>query len=166
MSRITKSTKQLYTSLAIGAVLVGSMQSASAATNANTLTVTSSIPATCTIAAAAISFGVYTGAQIFQSGTISVQCPNSTPYNITMDSGLNGSTFGASYSMAFGTNKLGYSISNVALPSITSTWPTAPGVAGVGSGAMQNITVYGMLPAGQTGPVGNYSDTITMTITF
>ena len=40
------------------------------------------------------------------------------------------------------------------------------GLAYTGTGASQDLTVYGTLPGGQNVPVGSYSDTVVATITF
>jgi spore coat protein U-like protein len=37
---------------------------------------------------------------------------------------------------------------------------------GTGNGALQPLTVYGQLPAGQIVALGNYTDTITATVTY
>ncbi|KCZ59657.1 hypothetical protein HY30_13710 [Hyphomonas chukchiensis] len=39
-------------------------------------------------------------------------------------------------------------------------------VTGTGSGSVQDLTVYGRMPAGQGEPAGDYSDTVTATITY
>ena len=51
----------------------------------------------------------------------------------------------------------------------TTNWGNTVGtdtVAGTGSGAVQSLTVYGQIPAGQYLRPGNYADTITATITY
>jgi len=39
-------------------------------------------------------------------------------------------------------------------------------VSGTGTGAAQVLTVYGRIPANQTALIGNYTDTVTVTVTF
>ena len=53
---------------------------------------------------------------------------------------------------------------------LSTNWGNTVGtdtVAGVGTGLLTSLTVYGQVPAGQTGkPPGSYTDTITATITY
>jgi len=39
-------------------------------------------------------------------------------------------------------------------------------VAGTGTGAAQNLTVYGRIPASQFPGAGSYSDTVVVTLTY
>jgi spore coat protein U-like protein len=70
--------------------------------------------------------------------------------------------------MVSGGNTLNYSLFSNA--GRTTNWGNNIGtdtVAGTGTGALQTLTVYGRIPASQTtAPVGSYSDTITVTVTF
>ncbi len=54
-------------------------------------------------------------------------------------------------------------------PFAATIWGNTLGVdtvAGVGEGGTQSITVFGVLPAGQSVLPGGYADTITATVTF
>jgi spore coat protein U-like protein len=51
----------------------------------------------------------------------------------------------------------------------TVRWGNTPGTdtePGSGSGTMQNLTVYGRVPPQSTPAAGNYSDTVTVTVTY
>lgn len=51
----------------------------------------------------------------------------------------------------------------------TLTWGNTIGTnthAAVGTGTMVTKDVYGQIPALQTAPTGNYSDTVMITVTF
>lgn len=100
--------------------------------------------------------------------TLQVQCTNSTPYNVGLNQGANGSsvttrqmkgsTTGASISYALYTDS-----------AHTSNWGNTIGtdtVAATGSGAAQTYTVYGQVPAQTTPAPDSYSDTITVTVTY
>jgi spore coat protein U-like protein len=69
--------------------------------------------------------------------------------------------------MVSGGNTLNYSLFSNA--GRTANWGNIVGTDTVnitGNGGLQNTTVYGRIPASQLSPVGAYTDTITVTITF
>ncbi len=145
--------------------------SANAATSVTTtFQVTATVAASCNITAPTLAFGTYTGAQVTANTAITVTCnAASTPYNIGLNVGLNG-TGQYARNMINGTNKLSYGLyQNTAL---STNWGTTIGTdteAGTSSATAltaTTVTVYGVIPAAQVVPTGSYADTITATITY
>jgi spore coat protein U-like protein len=122
----------------------------------------------CTVSTSGLSFGTY---DVFSplnddiTGTISVNCASGTSYTLSLSSGFG--TY-AARTMTSGTNLLAY---NLFLdPTRLTIWgdgSAGTGTAsGVGTGTNADTPVYGRIPAGQNVPVGNYSDVVTVTVTF
>jgi spore coat protein U-like protein len=154
---------------------------ASSATQAGTatsnLSVTATVSANCTIATTAVAFGAYdpivTNATnpLDGTGTVSVTCTNGSDATITLDQGSNAAS-GSSDTTPLrqmkdgATDVLAYFLYQDT--GRTTVWGnTAPtGVAVVGTGAVDNVTVYGAVTAGQNVPAASYSDTVVATVTF
>ena len=122
--------------------------------------------ALCTLNVQGVIFGsydVFSNTNLESTGNIGVTCAPSSAYSITLNTGA-GSY--ASRIMASGANQLSYNLYTDA--TYTSVWGDGTAGSGVvnGSGLSANHTVYGRIPARQNVPVGNYADTITVTITF
>lgn len=122
----------------------------------------------CTVSTSGLSFGTY---DVFSplnddiTGTISVNCASGTSYSLSLSTGFG--TY-ASRTMTSGTNLLAY---NLFLdPTRLTIWGDGSGgtgiASGVGTGTNVDTSVYGRIPAGQNVSVGNYSDVITVTVTF
>jgi spore coat protein U-like protein len=149
-------------------IFVLASTSAGAATSTATFQVTATVPASCHISAGALAFGTYTGAQADATSAISVNCTNSTPYNVGLDSGLAAGATVASRKMTGpGGAVLGYTLLRDAGRS--TNWGNTVGtdtVGGTGNGNDQSLTVYGRVAAGQSVAPGSYADTITATVTY
>lgn len=138
-------------------------------------------------AVATASFGAYDGTQNDGAATtITGRCTNSPPPGggptitpvISLSSGLAGSY--ASRQMANGAFRLNYNLYTSAARSVVwgdGTAGTATVLAYLaGSISINgnqtrafdnpNLTIYGRIPAAQSVGIGNYSDTITLTLTF
>ena len=137
-------------------------------------TVTTSMPVTatvqpnCLISSSNLAFGTYTGSVLNSTSNISVTCTNTTPYNVGLSAGTGSGATDTNRKMTGpGGATLGYAMySNAAH---TSNWGNNVGVstlAGTGTGAVQSLTVYGQIPAGEWVHQGNYTDTIIATITY
>lgn len=139
---------------------------ATAAQLQTTFQVTSNIPGTCSaVTATELAFGDYDGGQNDQTGTITVTCTTGTAYRIGLDNGANYSA--PNRRMKHGTaDYLNYELYSDA--SRSSRWGNddSSDVHMSSDGTAQSIDVYGRMPAGQSGPIGNYADTITVTVTF
>lgn len=137
---------------------------AAAATQTANLGVSANIAGTCSIGVGSMAFGAYSGAALNGTATFTVNCTSGIGYAISANNGNNFSTTRRLTSGAG--NFLSYSLYTEATR--TTTWDTTAGhtVLGSGSGADQTITVYGTIPATQSANTGNFSDTVTMTITY
>jgi spore coat protein U-like protein len=140
--------------------------SASATTGTANFAVSATVTNTCTISAAALSFGAYTGAAaVTGSSNITVNCTNLAIYTVGLSTG--GGTY-TTRTMANGTATLGYNLYTTS--GDTTVWGDGTGstatVGGVGTGTAQTLTVYGKIPTGENSLSGTYSDTITATITY
>lgn len=142
---------------------------AQAATTATTMAISANVVAGCTIAAAPLAFGNYSGAVISTTTTISPNCSNGTPYYIQIDVGAGS---GASVATRKLTNGGGQTLNYSLYTSTTyaTAWGTTQGVdtvAGTGTGSTQTVNVYGRIPAGQSSAVGTgYTDTVNITLNF
>lgn len=138
---------------------------ASNTTTAN-MTVSSTVIASCTVSVTALSFGSYTGSVLTGTATISPTCTNGTTYNVGISAGTaSGATVNAR-KMTNGASTLNYSLLQ---SSGGSNWGNTVGsdtVPKTGDGTTQTLTVFGTIPASQTSPLGSYSDTVVVTITF
>ena len=139
------------------------------ATTATTMAVTAAVISACIVVAAPMAFGNYDPTSVSaatSTSMVSVTCTTATPYNVGLDKGTNGSSVTARL-MKAGTNTLPYALySDV---SRTVNWGNTVGtdtVAGTGAGILQNVTVYGSVPAGAAVPAGAYTDTVTVTVTY
>lgn len=133
--------------------------------------VSASVKKSCTFTAAAsdLNFGskpgpltsVYDG-----TTTLDLNCRNGTAWTLGLSSGLHADSNGrrmkagtadfVRYGLFRDTGRL-------------QPWGTTAGsdtAGGSGTGAAQPQTVYGRVPAGQNVPAGQYSDTVTATITY
>ncbi|MEO6928900.1 MAG: spore coat protein U domain-containing protein [Casimicrobiaceae bacterium] len=101
------------------------------------------------------------------TSTIGVQCSSGSAYNVGLDAGLGGGGNINARQMALGANRIAYQLySNTTR---TTVWGNTVGtntVAGTGNGNVQNLTVYGSVPAQTTPSAGVYTDTVVVTVTY
>lgn len=122
--------------------------------------------ADCTVSAQSVVFGnydVFSAQPLDGAGNIGVSCSPGASYTLSLSTG------GGSYSqreLTGDTHILYYNLYTSASRSVV--WGDGIGGTGTvsGSGEGANHTVYGRIPAGQNLPVGSYSDTIIVTVTF
>jgi len=160
------------TALALG--VVSGTQAASPQT-AN-LSVTATVSANCTISTTAVAFGEYdpvvanASTPLDVTGKVSVTCTTGAPATITLgqgpDPGASSTDAAPVRRMKSGSNYLSYQLYSEATH--TTVWgnDASSDVENTGTGANQDIDVYGRVPSGQNVPTGNYSDTVVATITF
>ncbi len=122
--------------------------------------------AACSVHAQAVSFGsydVFSKLHLDGTGIIDVSCSPSIVYTISLSPG--GETY-VQRQMASGGAVLDYNLYTNA--SRTVVWGDGTGATATvsGSGTSASHTIYGRIPAGQNKPVGSYSNTITLTLTF
>lgn len=116
-----------------------------------------------------IDFGTVasTATNIQAEGTLSVNCTPQTPWDIQLDAGQNSGGDITARAMSDGAgNLVPYQLYQEA--SRTTVWGGTEGVDtvdGVGTGEVQEITVYGLVPSANF-PAGSYSDTVTATVVW
>ncbi|GAB2501143.1 spore coat U domain-containing protein [Pseudoxanthomonas sangjuensis] len=141
-----------------------------AQTASTTFDVTITITSTCSIdapTATDVAFGTHpsTETDVDADGLLNVNCTLGTPYDIALNEGLNGADV-ATRAMSDGANEVPYQLFQDA--GRTTVWGETAGIdtlAGTGSGAVQEIPVYGRVPSTNF-PASSYTDTVTATITY
>ncbi len=147
-----------------------SMGNAFSASNAQSFNVSVSVEGTCSIATRDMNYPNYSvsGSQAVKGeGTLQVNCNSGMDYSISIDLGLNGS--GSERQMAAGgAGRLAYRICQD--KTCQTLWgeggPSGNPYQGSGNGNQQDILVYGEILANQSVPAGNYSDTVTCTVSW
>jgi spore coat protein U-like protein len=156
--------------LAVGAAaLLTILPAASHAEVVNaTITVTADVLTSCFVEADNLNFGNYTGAEVDLTTSVRATCSTGTPYNVGLSAGLSsGATVTARKMTGPAAELLNYSLSQDAAHQVN--WGNTIGtdtVPETGTGAVQPLTVYGRIPAGQFLGPGAFTDTITVTLTF
>ena len=169
--------KNLVKALGVAGVLAVT-GTAHALTATSSFTVTATVLKACTVSATNIAFGNYTpgGGALTGNSTISVKCTKTTPYTVALNAGSG--TMGQR-TMINGAESLQYQLwTSAAFSTIfgdgTSASVTAASPVGGGAGlgaAAQTFTAFGQMPDSafnqNAAPLGtNYSDTITVTVTY
>jgi spore coat protein U-like protein len=143
---------------------------AHAGTATGTLGVSLSISATCAVGTSTpVAFGSQglLNSALTATGALSVQCTNTTPYNVGLDpGGASGATV-TTRAMTSGSNTVSYALYRDS--GHTQNWGQTVGtdtLAGTGSGAAQSINVYGQVPAQNSSAPGSYGDIVNVTVTY
>ncbi|MBR8157022.1 spore coat protein U domain-containing protein [Burkholderia cenocepacia] len=160
------------TSINAGFYLLGAPTCASlTATNGTfPFSATADVINNCNISATNVNFGtasVLSGA-LAATGSITAQCTNGDAWKIALNGGGSGNVTARQMQRGGGGGAVNYGLYTDAAHTVA--WGDGTGgsatVTGVGTGASQVVTVYGAVPAQTTPAPGNYSDTITATISF
>ncbi|WP_332812470.1 Csu type fimbrial protein [Sphingomonas sp.] len=144
-----------------------------AAEAGSSLGVEANVTANCTVSTLPVAFGnvdVTSGQAVQGTGSISVTCTSGTAWSAEADAGTGLGADLALRKMANGANLLNYSLFTDSAR--TQIW--GDGLEGAtatfedtGTGTTQTQTVYGLIPAGQTGlPAGAYADTVQVTVFY
>jgi spore coat protein U-like protein len=136
-------------------------------TVSNTLTISASVVASCTIIATSLVFGSYTLSLLNATSTVTVTCTNGSVVKIGLNAGTGSGATVATRKMTSNANTLNYSMYQDAGRSVV--WGNTFGTNTVnvtGNGTSQVFTIYGQIPANQTSPIGTYSDSVTATVYF
>lgn len=171
-------TRKLAVLTAVAAaVALGDSSFALAATKTANITVSATVPKNCNISTGSIAFGSYdplganAAANLDQTGTFTVACTKTVAWSVGLDAGQNGANVpggvSATRAMAEGSNYLGYEIYTTGARS--TVWDNTSMVSGSGTGVAQTVTLYGRVPAGQTGTppsAVSYGDTVIATVNF
>jgi spore coat protein U-like protein len=131
-------------------------------------TVTATITANSSISATKLSFGIYRGALINSTSTITVNCTTLAPFNIGLNAGTaTGATVTTRKMTGSNSGTLGYSMYRDS--GRTLNWGNTVGtdtLSASGTGSAVQYTVYGRIPAGTVPAPGSYADTIIATLTY
>ncbi|WP_116135440.1 spore coat U domain-containing protein [Trinickia diaoshuihuensis] len=124
----------------------------------------------CNITATGVGFGAVsvTTAHLRSTGTITARCTNGDAWRIALSAGAGGNVSARRMQRSGGGGEVAYQL--YLDSSHATVWGdgakgTSTGT-GTGSGYATVLTVYGDVPAQTTPAPGNYSDTITATISF
>ncbi|MDN7588583.1 Csu type fimbrial protein [Burkholderia seminalis] len=124
----------------------------------------------CNISATNVNFGTASvlSGTLAATGSITAQCTNGDAWKIALNGGGSGNVTARQMQRSGGGGAINYGLYTDAAHSVA--WGDDTGgsatVTGVGTGTSQVVTVYGAVPAQTTPAPGNYSDTITATISF
>ena len=97
-----------------------------------------------------------------------MQCTNTTPYNVGLNAGAGP---GATVTTRRMTSGAGAAVNyqlyrDSARTQIWGDTVSSNTAAGTGNGAVQTLSVYGVVPAQTTPAAGNYTDTVQVTVTY
>ncbi len=161
------------TLLVTALIAASSLAPASAADNQNfdvTLTISKSCDVTSTQNVAFGNVQANPGTLNAQGG-VSVQCTSGTPYALALNGGNNSSNNINARKMASGTSTIAYQLYQDT--STSTVWGETAGTdtvdrigTGFGAAFNQAHTVYAAATIVGTEPAGNYTDTVTATVTF
>ena len=122
--------------------------------------------AACTVSVTGVAFGVYdpfSSTSLDSTGIVAVTCSPAAPYTVALSPG---NAAQIARELRSGANVLAYNLFTDATRS--SVWGDGTGLTATvsGSGSAGGHPIYGRIPSRQNVAVGNYSDAITVTITF
>jgi spore coat protein U-like protein len=142
-----------------------------ATTTTNTFSVTATVQTACTVTGSTLAFGVYTGAAVQASSTLTVTCTSaSTSYDIGLNQGATSGATLTTRQMLNGAAALNYTLTSGSYAG--SNWGNTTATNWVGGTSSATAmtttsqTVYGTIPANQLVAPGSYADTITASITY
>ncbi|MGH8084970.1 MAG: Csu type fimbrial protein [Lysobacter sp.] len=168
------------TSLLATALIAGGVIAPAHAANNMDFDVTITIDESCDVTATqnvAFAASPATPGTVATQGSVSVQCTNGSAYDVALNAGLHsGNDINArQMEIAAGTDTIAYQLYQDNAGSAGAVWGETVGTdtdtgtgTGFGTGAPydQLHTVHAVATLVGTEPAGNYSDTITATVTF
>jgi len=158
--------------------------SAFAGTATGTLAVSALIPASCTVGTSTLAFGLYDplganlSADLMVNGTVNVTCSSGAPVTVALGAGAHYDSTNHIRRMSDGSS---HTINYEMYSDVVDGTPWGDGTSATnnnvtkaitGTGASQNVTVFGEIPAGQTVPAASttgislYTDTVVITVNF
>jgi spore coat protein U-like protein len=154
-------------------VVLAGIAAAGPAANATTTTANMSVQlvlaSSCVIGSvAAMDFGtsIDLATALATTANILVTCTSGTPYTVELSAGGGSGATTAVRKMTSGANTVTYSIyKEVAHTNVFGTGATEK-VSATGNAAAQTYTAYGLVPIQATPPIGTYTDTVTVTVTY
>jgi spore coat protein U-like protein len=138
-------------------------------TSQYSFTVSATVTTNCNVSATTHNFGSagLLNSNVDATSTVTATCTSTTPYNIGLNAGTGSGATVATRKMTNGSKTINYSLyTNSAR---TTVWGNTVGtdtVSGTGTGAGQNVTVFGRVPSQTTPAPAAYSDTIIITVTY
>jgi spore coat protein U-like protein len=161
--------KALLVGLGAAAFAAGlPLTQAAAATATTTFSVTATVLTTCSVTATNLNFGPYSGVLVDAESSVSPTCSTGTPYTIGLTQGTaTGATVSNRSMTGPAAELLHYELFQDS--SHATPWGDTIGtdtLSSTGTGAEQTFPVFGVIPAGQFVQSGQYSDTVTVTLTF
>jgi len=146
-----------------------------AGTANNTFQVNVTVISSCQVSGTTLNFGnsidaLATATPLDATSTLTVQCTNTTPYAVALNAGTNagGASNFTTRTMKSGSNTLGYQL--YLDSGHSSVWgdgtSSSSTVSGTGTGSAQTLSIYGRLPSLANVVPGNYSDTVTVTVSY
>ena len=160
----------VFTRTALAAALLAAAPMAFAATDTDTMNVSIEIQNECSVAAEDLSFGTQTNlsADITSTADVTVDCTNQGSIEVAFSAGGSSDFTNRTMENADGVT-IDYQLYDAATGGavLGDGSGTTTTFAGTSTGGAQTFTVYGEVPGGQGAkPVGNYSDSITATLTY
>jgi len=113
-------------------------------------------------------FGTYTGAAVSATSSVSVACTNSTPYNVSLSSGLApGSAVVTGKMIGSVSDLLGFALASNSQGTVNrSQTMGADTMAGAGNDSTQTLSVQPQVSSGQHVASSGYGDTIIVAVTY
>jgi spore coat protein U-like protein len=138
------------------------------------MVVTTTVLTSCTVAALPLAFGNYsqsTATDTAGTTTVTAICSSGLPYHVRIDKGANGASVTTRQMKGGTTNALLnyglYRDSNHTLTwGVTDSTDTLDVSSGSNTGLPNAITVYGLIPNGQTSAADAYTDTVNVTVSY
>jgi spore coat protein U-like protein len=162
---VAKSTTAL--TCLIGSLIITSNSGAVTSTTTGQMVASSSVAASCTISAGAMTFAAFTNTTISATSVITANCTNGTSYTISFNDAATGGLYyltNTTTGLTDANNRLEASFTNgttamtAGAATITST--------GTGSSATPG-TITGTIASGQTGKTsGTYSKSMTLNLVY
>jgi spore coat protein U-like protein len=175
MSNLRRAARFAVTALTVASLFAANYTDAAVYSNGSktsTFDVTLKIVADCIIAANPLDFGQSQGVlstAVTANSTLNVTCTNTTPYNVGLNAGTGtGSSTSARLMSGTGANTSTVAF-NLKQTSGGANWGNTQGTdtySSTGTGTVQNLTVYGQVPAQATPQPDTYKSTITATVYF
>ena len=162
---VAKSTTAL--TCLIGSLIISSESGMAVVTTTGQMVASSSVAASCTFSAGAMSFDAYTGSTITKTSVITANCTNGTTYTIS----FNDAATGGIYYLTNTTTNLSDSANRLEVGFTNGTTTMTAGAAtitgtGTGSAATPG-TITGTILLNQTGKTaGTYSKSMTLNLVY
>ena len=136
--------------------------------------VSTTVLTSCSVTALPMAFGNYsqaTATDTAQTTTVAAICSAGLPYHVRIDKGTNGAAV-TTRQMKGGTTSalINYGLYRDAAHTlnwgVTDSTDTVDVSAGSNTGLLNTITVYGLIPHGQTSAADAYTDTVNVTVSY